>query len=51
MTNNSLGGFRAVRSAHWMKQGLLPVFVQDRHMIASVLLAFMPQSEHERFNL
>jgi hypothetical protein len=50
MTNNSLGSFRAVQSAHWMKEGLLPVFVQDRHMIASVLLAFMSQSEHERFN-
>ncbi len=36
MTNNSIGSFRAVQSAHWMKQGLL---------------AFMPQSEHERFNL
>lgn len=50
MTNNSIGSFRAVQSAHWMKHGLLPVFVQDRHMIASVLLAFMPQEEHERFN-
>lgn len=50
MTNNSLGSFRAVQSAHWMKEGLLPVFVQDRHMIASVLLAFLPQSEYERFN-
>ncbi len=50
MTNNVIGSFRAIQSAHWMKQGRLPVFVRDSHMIASRLLAFVPHSEHERFN-
>lgn len=50
MTNNVIGSFRAIQSAHWMKQGRLPVFVTDTHHIASPLLAFVPQTEHERFN-
>lgn len=50
MTNNAIGGFRAIQSAHWRKQGLLPVFVTDAHHIASPLLAFVPFTEHEKFN-
>lgn len=50
MTNNAIGSFRAVQSAHWMKLGLLPVFVTDTHHIASPLLAFVKQEEHDRWN-
>lgn len=50
LTNGVTGSFRAVQSAHWMKQGLLPVFVQDPHYIASPLLAFVSHREHDRFN-
>lgn len=50
MTNGVIGSFRAVRSAYWRKQGLLPVFVTDAHHIASLLLAFVPFTEYERFN-
>ena len=48
-TNGSLGSFRAVRSAYWMKQGLLPVWAHDAHHIAQILVGFVPYSEHERF--
>lgn len=47
--NGSIGSFSAVRSAHWMKQGLLPVWAHDAHHIAHVLVGFVPYSEHERF--
>lgn len=50
MTNSAIGSFRAIQSAYWRKQGLLPVFVTDAHHIASPLLAFVPFTEHERFN-
>ena len=47
--NRALGSFRAVRSAYWMKQGLLPVWADDAHHIAHILVGFVPYSEHERF--
>jgi hypothetical protein len=49
MINGAIGSFRCSQSAHWLKKGLLPVFVVDTHHIASPLLAFVPHSEHERF--
>ena len=49
-TNGAIGGFRAVRSAELMKQGLLPVFAYDLPRITSFLVALVPYAEHERFN-
>lgn len=48
-TNGVIGGFRAIRSAHWMKQGLLPVYAYDLPHITSFLVALVPYAEHERF--
>ena len=49
MTTGVIGGFRSVRSAAWMKQDKLPVFVFDYTRTVSRLLALLPISEHERF--
>jgi hypothetical protein len=48
-TNGVIGGFRAIRSAQWMKQGLLPVYAYDPPHIASFFAALVPYAEHERF--
>ncbi|EIM98546.1 hypothetical protein WQE_23498 [Paraburkholderia hospita] len=48
-TNGIIGGFRAIRSAQWMKQGLLPVYAYDPPHIASFFVALVPYAEHERF--
>ncbi|WP_158660606.1 hypothetical protein [Paraburkholderia hospita] len=48
-TNGVIGGFRAIRSAQWMKQGLLPVYAYDPPHIASFFAALVPYVEHERF--
>lgn len=48
-TNGAIGGFRAIRSARWMKQGLLPVYAYDLPHIISFLIALVPYAEHERF--
>ncbi|TCG09260.1 hypothetical protein BZM27_06335 [Paraburkholderia steynii] len=48
-TNGIIGGFRAIRSAHWMKQGLLPVYAYDLPHIVSFFAALIPYAEHERF--
>lgn len=47
--NGSIGGFRAIRSAYWMKQELLPVYAYDLPHIASFLVALVPYTEHGRF--
>jgi hypothetical protein len=49
-TNGVIGGFRAIRSAQWMKQGLLPVYAYDPPHIASFFAALVPYDEHERFD-
>lgn len=48
-TNGVIGSFSARKSEWLSKQGLLPVYAHDRHGIASVLVALVPYSEHERF--
>lgn len=48
-TNGVIGGFRAIRSAQWMRQGLLPVYAYDPPLIASFFVALAPYAEHERF--
>lgn len=48
--NGAIGGFRIVRSAELQKHGLLPVYGFDYHRFVSVLLAFVPATEHDRFN-
>jgi hypothetical protein len=48
-TNGVIGGFRAIRSAQWMKQGLLPVYAYDPPQIVSFFAALIPYAEHERF--
>ena len=49
MANGVIGAFRSVRSAHYMKQNLLPVFVSDPQRMASPLLALVSYEEHELF--
>ena len=44
-----IGAFRCVRSARYMKDDLLPVYVTDPQHIASPLLALISYDEHERF--
>lgn len=48
-TNGVIGGFRIIRSAHWMKQALLPVYAYDVPHIVSFFAALVPYAEHERF--
>ena len=48
-TNGVIGGFRAIRSAQWMKQGFIPVYAYDPPHIASFFAALVPYAEHERF--
>lgn len=48
-TNRVIGGFRAIRSAQWMKHGLLPVYAYDLVHIASFFAALVPYGEHDRF--
>ncbi|GJH02761.1 hypothetical protein [Paraburkholderia terrae] len=48
-TNRVIGGFRVIRSAQWMKHGLLPVYAYDLVHIASFFAALVPYAEHERF--
>lgn len=48
--NGVIGGFKAIRSAHWLKQGLLPVYAFDYHRFVSVFIALVDASEHDRFN-
>lgn len=48
-TNGVIGGFRAIRSARWMTQGLLPVYAYDPPHIASFIAALVPYAEHARF--
>ena len=47
--NGVIGSFRAVRSAYWMKEGLLPIRAFDAHQIANILVGYVPYREHERF--
>ena len=49
LANGVIGAFRCVRSARYMKDDLLPVYVTDPQHIASPLLALVSYSEHERF--
>ena len=49
LANGVIGAFRCVRSAHFMKEFLLPVYVTDPQHIASPLLALVSYGEHERF--
>ena len=49
LTNGVIGAFRYVRSARYMKDDLLPVYVSDPQHIGSPLLALVSYSEHERF--
>ena len=49
LANGVIGAFRCVRSAHYMKDDLLPVYVTDPQHIASPLLALVAYDEHERF--
>ncbi|KAE8761121.1 hypothetical protein FSO04_05230 [Paraburkholderia madseniana] len=48
-TNGVIGGFRIIRSAHWMKEDLLPVYANDLPHIVSFFAALVPYAEHERF--
>lgn len=47
--NGVISGFRIIRSAHWMKQGLLPVYAFDVPHIVSFFAALVPYAEYERF--
>jgi hypothetical protein len=49
LANGVIGAFRSVRSARFMKDDLLPVYVTDPQHIASPLLALVSYGEHERF--
>ena len=49
LTNGVIGAFRCVRSARYMKDDLLPVYVTDPQRIARPLLALVSYGEHERF--
>ena len=49
LANGVIGAFRCVRSARFMKDDLLPVYVTDPQHIASPLLALVSYGEHERF--
>ena len=49
LANGVIGAFRCVRSARYMADDLLPVYVTDPQRIASPLLALVPYAEHERF--
>ena len=49
LTNGVIGAFRCVRSARYMKDDLLPVYVSDPQHIGSPLLALVSYSEHGRF--
>ena len=49
LANGVIGAFRCVRSARYMKDELLPVYVTDPQHIASPLLALISYDEHERF--
>lgn len=49
LANGVIGAFRCVRSAHYMKDDLLPVYVTDPQRIARPLLALVSYGEHERF--
>ena len=49
LANGVIGAFRCVRSARFMKDDLLPVYVTDPQHIASPLLALVSYDEHERF--
>ena len=49
LANGVIGAFRCLRSARFMKDDLLPVYVTDPQRIASPLLALVPYTEHERF--
>ena len=49
LANGVIGSFRCVRSARYMKDDLLPVYVTDPQHIASPLLALVSYEEHERF--
>ncbi len=49
LANGVIGAFRCVRSAHFMKDDLLPVYVTDPQHIARPLLALVSDDEHERF--
>ena len=49
LANGVIGAFRCVRSARYMKDDLLPVYVTDPQHIASPLLALVSYEEHERF--
>ena len=48
LANGVIGAFRSVRSARFMKDDLLPVYVTDPQHIASPLLALLSYDEHER---
>jgi len=49
LANGVIGSFRCVRSARFMKDDLLPVYVTDPQHIASPLLALVSYDEHQRF--
>ena len=49
LANGVIGAFRCVRSAQFMKDDLLPVYVTDPQHIARPLLALVSYDEHERF--
>jgi hypothetical protein len=49
LANGVIGSFRCVRSARFMKDDLLPVYVTDPQHIARPLLALVSYDEHERF--
>ena len=49
LANGVIGAFRCVRSARFMKDDLLPVYVTDPQHIARPLLALVSYDEHERF--
>ena len=49
LANGVIGAFLCVRSARYMKDDLLPVYVTDPQHIASPLLALISYDEHERF--
>lgn len=49
LANGVIGSFRCVRSARFMKDDLLPVFVTDPQHFARPLLALVAYDEHDRF--
>lgn len=48
--NGVIGGFRCIRSAALMKEGLLPVYAFDPHGLRSIPIASVPYSEHQTFS-